>query len=164
MLSLLLLITSFTQAELPAKPEFVILSSLPEFVTAPDRCCNTVAESLLTLVFLAVNAEPFGRESEDDTADCEVGGRGIFVLLLCLALVSDVNDFEGPCDVWEEFDNVTTLLASPSVDWCCVSTAALSISRLLPPSALSSVLLLLPGKGDVSNVTAKSMDNASRET
>jgi hypothetical protein len=124
MLSLLLLITSFTHAELPAKPEFVVLSSLPEFVTALDRCCNMFADSLLTLVFLAVNMEPLGRESEDDTAACEVGGRETLVLLLCLVLVSDVNDFEGPCDGWEEFDNVTTLLASPSVEWCCVSTAA----------------------------------------
>jgi len=144
MLSLLLLITSLTHAELPAKPEFVILSSLPEFVTALDRCCSMAAESLLTLVFLAVSVGPLGRESEDDTANCDVAGREVFVLLLCLVLVSVVKGLEGPFDVWEEFANVTTLLASSSADCCCVSTAAWSLSCLFPPSALSSVLLLLP--------------------
>jgi hypothetical protein len=123
--------------ELPAKTEFVILSRLPESEVSLDCCCNTVAESLLTLVFLMDNVELFDRLSADDTEGCDVGGEDVFLMLLDLVLVSDVNDFVGTFDAWEELDEVRTLLIILSVGCCCISTAALSVPTLFPATSLS---------------------------
>jgi hypothetical protein len=84
-----------------------------------------------------LNVELLDRLSQDNAADCEVGGEEVFLLLYELVLVSDVNDSGGTFDVSEELDNVRTLVTSLSVDCCCSSAAASSVARLLPASSLS---------------------------
>jgi hypothetical protein len=71
-----------------------------------------------------MDVELFDRLLTDDNAGCDTGGGDIFLMLLDLVLVSDVNDFGGiSFDVWEESDNVRTLLLVLSIGRCCISTA-----------------------------------------
>jgi hypothetical protein len=94
---------------------------VPESEVAPALCCNTVADTLVVLVFLDVNVELLDRLSQDDAADCEVRGGEVFLLLPEPVQVSDVDDSGGNFDESAESDNARTLVTTLSGDCCCIS-------------------------------------------